>query len=508
MNPKRKWSRSLPLLQWSPVDKYTLDQATLGVLITGATGSGKSSGPFQTIIRSFLRGGFSGLFLVAKADATAEYLQLARSENRERDVILFGPHTSNYRFNFLTYETHYSGTGKAVIENIVLLLMEAAEVASRKHAAMQDPFFESAMKALLRHCLFVVITATDKVDLGLVLEIIQTLPQNLNDVEEPERLRSMQLLADAECRATPDRQHELAMARRYFLWEWPTLGDRTRSSIAITLSVLLDAFLRYPLREMFLSELTVSPDDALSGKIIIVDIPIKIYHVVAKIAGVLWKYSLQRAIERRPELTNGQPIENVRPIFIAADECQFWATSTDSYFQMTARSSRGITVYSTQSIPNFLSEMGGEGAARARVDSLLGNLQTRIACQNLETSTNHWHSEAIGKIIVNRHSHSVTTDLGAGGGLIAKLTGKGRSENQSQSEQLDYDVQPRAFNGLRTGGFDNHGLVDAILVCAGKRFRGNGKRWMKVQFNQFEERPWWRNLFQHQVQISIPKSKG
>src|SRR5581483_4346599 len=372
------WPRTLELLRWTNTDKWTLDQATLGILISGATGSGKSSGPFRCVISSFLRAGFSGLFLVAKPDATAEYLQLAEAEGRRQDVIVFRPDTPEQCFNFLTYETHHFGLNKGVVENLVALLLQAAEMATRQHGNNHDPFFESAMKALLRHSLFVVIMATGKVDLDLVLQIVQTLPQNLNDIEEPERLRSMQLLADADKRCPPERKHELEMARRYFLWEWPTLADRTRSSISITLSVLLDAFLRYPLREMFLGELTISPDDVLAGKIVIVDVPVKTFDLVGKIAGVLWKYSLQRAIERRPELTNSESIESVRPIFIAADECQFWATgTTDAHFQMTARSARGITVYCTQSIPNFYSEMGGDGTARARVDSLLANLQTR-----------------------------------------------------------------------------------------------------------------------------------
>jgi hypothetical protein len=502
------WARNFELLRWTSVDKWTLDQATLGVLISGATGSGKSTGPFQTIIRAFMRYGFAGIFLVAKPNAAAEYIRLAHSENREKDLIVFQPDMPNQGFNFLTYETQRCGTSKAIVENLVLLLMQAAEIASRKNGGSHDPFFDSAMKALLRHCLFVVITATDKVDLELVLQIVQTLPQNLNDVEEPERLRSMQLLAEAERRATADRKHELEMARRYFLWEWPTLADRTRSSIAITLSVLLDAFLRYPLRDMFLGELALSPDDVLAGNIVIVNVPVKTFDLIGKIAGVLWKYSLQRAIERRPELTNGQPIETIRPIFIAADECQFWTTSTDAYFQMTARSARGISVYSTQSIPNFYSEMGGDGTAKARVDSLLGNLQTRIACQNLDTTTNQWHSESIGKIIIKRHSHSTTTNSNPNSGLLARLAGAGKSENKSESEQLDYDVQPRAFTGLRRGGQENRGIVEAILVSAGQRFRFNRQRWLKVQFNQFKEPHPWLRLFSRQVVISIPKPKG
>jgi len=84
---------------------------------------------------------------------------------------------------------------------------------------------------------------------------------------------------------------------------------------------------------------------------------------------------VQRAIERRPELTDGHSIESIRPIFIAADEAQFWATgATDTHFQMTARSARGLTVYSTQSIPNFYSEWEAT-APPGRGRSLLGNLQ-------------------------------------------------------------------------------------------------------------------------------------
>ncbi len=444
---------------------------------------------------------------MAKADAAAEYIALAESEGRGSDVIHFRPDTPDKRFNFLSFEAQRYGSGKAILENIVLFLMQAAEVASRKSGGSQDPFFESAMKALLRHALFVVITATGKVDLGLVLEIVQTLPQNLNDIEEPERLRSMQLLAEAERKATPERAHELQMARRYFLWEWPTLADRTRSSIAITLSVLLDAFLRYPLREMFLSELTVSPDDILAGKIVIVDVPVKTFDLIGKIAGVLWKYSVQRCIERRPELTSGQPNESIRPIFIAADECQFWTTSTDSYFQMTARSARGLTVYATQSIPNFYSEMGGDGTARARVDSLLGNLQNRLICQNLDTTTNQWHAESIGKIIVRRQSRSVTATNFIER-LLAHHAGINKPENISVSEQLDYDVQPRVFTGLRRGGRANRGIVEAILVTAGDRFRMNGKRWLRVKFHQFKQPEGWKRFFSACVTISVLRLKG
>ncbi len=502
-----KWPRNLELLRWTPTDPWRLDQATAGVLLLGTTGSGKTSGPFNTIIRSFLRSGFGGIFLVAKADATAEYIELVKSENRAGDVILFGPDTTDRRFNILQYEIDKSGTGRAITECIVRLLMEAIEICTRRQGHHGDPFFEDAMKTLLRHDLFVVITATGKADLGLILEVVQTLPKSINDLEEPERLRSMQLLAEAERRATPEHRDELKLARNYFTQEWPALADRTRSSIAITLSVLLDTFLRYPLRDMFLGELTVSPDDVLAGKIAIVSVPVKEFDLIGKIAAVLWKWSVQRAIERRPELTSGQPIETIRPVFIAADEAAYFCTSSDALFQMTARSARGITLYSTQSIPNFYSEMGGDGTARARVDSLLANLQTRIACQNLDHTTNHWFAESLGHVIVRRQSRSITTKNFIEG-FLAEHQASGKAANISISEQADWDVSPRVFTGLKRGGTANKGIVEAIVVSTGDRFKANGKRWLRVRFDQFKEPKGWRRFISRNVLISVPRLKG
>jgi hypothetical protein len=350
----------MELLRWSPRDRWTLEQACLGSLITGAIGSGKTSGPFQYISRSFIRAGFGGLFLCAKVDAAKEYQDLAASEGRSGDVIVFRP--GEHGFNFLTYEAQRPGAGKAIIENILMILMQAAEVASRKHGSNRgDDFFEEAMKQLLRNCLHVVIAATGGVDLGVVLEIVQTLPQRLNDLEEPEKFRSLQILAEAEAKASSDRAEEMRLARTYFTNAWPGLSDRTRSSIAITLEVLLDSFMRYPLRDLLLRKTSVTPDDVLAGKLVVIDVAVKEFDLIGKIAGVIWKYSMQRAIERRPGLADHAG-DNLRPIFIAADEAQFWATSWDTLFQMTARSARGCTVYGTQNLPNFYAEIGGEGA--------------------------------------------------------------------------------------------------------------------------------------------------
>lgn len=506
-NPEQTtWPRDLKLLRWSPGNYWTLDQATAGVLCTGTTNSGKTTGPFNTVVRSLLRSGASGAFLVAKNDAAREYIDLIRSEGRESDLIVFSPETPNQGFNFLAYEVNQSGSDRAIVENLVRLLMEAVEISARHRRNQGHDWFEDAMQTLLRNCLLVVMTTTGKPDIGLVLEMVQSLPQSLGDVEEPERFRSLQLLDQAESKATPERAYELQMARRYITWEWTNLSDRTRSSIAISLSTPLDVMLRWPLKKMFLEELTVSPDDPLAGRLVVIDVPVKRHDLIGKISGVIWKYSFQRAIERRPEVVNRWPVELVRPCFIGGDEIHFFSTHNDSFFQSTARSSRGISVYATQSIANFTSEMGGDPTSKARVDSLLANLQTRFACQNLDPETNKWYSDSLGNVLVKRRARSVTVNPN-GGGFLAKLAGANRSINQSESEQPEPDLSSRQFSGLKTGGFPNKGIVEAILSGSGARllFR---QRWKRVSFDQFNPPKGLRKFFTRHVVINVPRKKG
>lgn len=474
------WPLSMELLRWSLRDRWTLEQAVEGVLITGAIGSGKTSGPFNYILRALLRCGCGGLFLCAKKDAANEYIRLAELEGRAKDVVSFSIENKQ-GFNFLTYEATRHGVGKGIIENVVLILMQAQEVVARKSSHQQgDDFFEGAMKELLRNCLEVIITATGKVDLLTILEIVETLPQSIADVRMPEGLRALDLLEEAE-RIAPERAQDLALARSYFTRAWPRLADRTRSSIAQTLSVLLDSFVRYPIRELLSSQTTCTPDDVLAGKIVIVDVPVKEFDHIGKIVGVIWKYCLQRAIERRVE-TGGYAADALRPVFIAADEAQFWATKWDAQFQQTARAARGITVYSSQNLPNFYAEIGGDPTAKAHVDSLLGNLQTRLACQNAEPQTNEWYANSVGKVLKRRRNQSRTF-------------GSSFSQTSGYAEQMDFDVQPREFTTLKAGSRSNGYCVEAILTAKSREFRANkNKRWLRVMFHQGFAPTWWQEL--------------
>jgi len=494
-----EWPLSTELLRLTPFDGWTLEQACLGTLITGGTGGGKSSGPFQYVIRSFLRAGFAGLFLCAKPGDAEKYEELAGLEGRAADVIKFGIGT--HSFNFLSYEATRGGEGQAVIHNLVLMIMQAAEISAR---SQKQDFFEQAMTQLLSHCLEVVTTATGGVDLGLVNKLIQTLPQSLTQAEDPEQFYSMHILADAERRATPERQHDIALARDYFLFHWPGLASETRSSISITLQVLLDSFLRYPLHDLLSSGTTVTPDDVLAGKILIVDVDEKKWKLVSKITGVIWKFSLQRAIERRVQSNQ------LRPIFIAADEAQFWASSNDQAFQTTARSARGLSVYATQNLHNFYTELGAsDNNSHSRVKSLLGNLQNRFGGQNLDEDTNHWYAETLSKIKVEQvsYSHSSNTSPPSPSDRMGtSRTSYSRSESTSIHEE--YALPHNLFTGLKRGEDSQGKIVESILISAGKKFRWGplkkARQWVKLTFHR-ETIP--TSVFSTSVRITAPKQR-
>ena len=135
--------------------------------------------------------------------------------------------------------------------------------------------------------------------------------------------------------------------------------------------------------------------------------------------------------------------------------------------------------------------MGGDPTAKAHVESLLGNLQTRIACQNSEPETNEWYARAIGRTKQYFTSWSLSPWIGL-------------PKGKTQAEHVEYDVQPRKFTTLKNGGPGNQYQVEAILTRAGQQFRATGQRWLKVTFDQ-NPKPsrWWS--FSSGVRITAPR---
>ncbi|HEV2331361.1 MAG TPA: TraM recognition domain-containing protein [Verrucomicrobiae bacterium] len=469
--PARPWDLDSPLLYLSShtADAWRIRDACEGIQIFGATGSGKTSGSGHALARAFLENGFGGLVLCAKTDEPELWLRYAQETGRTSDLILL----SRERFNFLHYEANRPGAGAGQTENLVTLFMQVAEIANQRHGyATADLYWERAVKQMLRNAIDLLTIASGAVSLPELFEIVRTAPQDSNEVASA-AWKSDSICFDYIQKAgdnatkNPNLQPEYAMAAKYWLEEFPRMDNRPRSSIVSLFTTLADCFLRGELRKLFSTDTTVIPDHATLGRIIIVDLPVKEWGELGQYAAVLMKFMTQKALERRPSYDE-------RPVFIWADEAHYFASDYDQIFQTTARSSRACTVYLTQNYSNYLSALGGE-AARPKVDSLLGNLQTKIFHQNGDTVTNQWAAELIGRKLQYRFNSSSSETYGIG--QASSTTTEG------EQQVIDLEVQPREFTLLWKGGTEYQCLTRAILFQGG-RIWGNGKTWKHVVFQQ------------------------
>lgn len=470
------------LLRWSKYDAFSLADAFEGSLILGATGSGKSTGSGQAIALAYLKAGFGGLVLTAKAGEAALWKSYCRKARRSRDLYIFKP-SGKWRFNFLDYELRRPGKGAGLTENIVHLFSECLQVAERQSGQggrEDEGYWRRALHQLLRNTVDLLVMAKGAITVSDLYRIIVTAPTSAAQVSSDgwkkqsfcfECLRA----ADAN-RKTKSQQRDFDIVTDYFLAEFPNLSDKTRSVIVSTFTSMVDVLNRGVLSELFSGHTNLTPDAIDKGAIIVIDLPVKEFAQVGQFAQVLWKVAFQRAMERRN--LRGKP----RPVFLWADECQFFTTSYDQQFQTTCRAARVATVYLTQSISNLYAALGGNDLGKSQTDSLVGNLNLKCLHANGDPVTNEWAATLIGRcrqFLVNSNSSQQQQ-----GGWNPLGYAQGPTTSAGVSETIDFEVQPRRFTTLRRGGRANRKQVDGILFAGGKIFSTTGRTWMPVTFRQ------------------------
>jgi hypothetical protein len=470
------------LLDFSPDPKnkqpenfWHLKDAFEGVQIFGGTGSGKSSGSGQAIARAFLEANLGGLVLTAKTDEVLAWKQYAKEAGRESDLLIV-EQGAPLRFNFLRYELRRPGAGAGHTENLVNLFCSILEAAERKQGQSggNDSYWQRTLKQLLRNAIDLAILAADDVDLTSLYRIITSAPRSIAEAAD-EKWQSdsvcFTLIEHSKDRAKQKgRVHDYELTKDYWLKEFPGLAVETRSVIVSTFTSMADCFLRGMLRELFCTDLNFQPEDTFNGRIIILNLPVKEYNELGQFAQVLFKFVWQRAVERRipAGISRAQAEKTIRPVFLWADESQFFVNSYDALFQSTARSSRACTVYLTQNLPSYLATFSGANS-RAQAESFLGNLQTKIFHANGDPTTNNWAADSIGRTRQVQFYGGMSEGTGAKGG------GGGMNQSAGGSQVFEYLIQPQEFTMLRTGGEECDLKVDGIVFQGGRRWMVSSK---------------------------------
>ncbi len=479
--------------------KWTVRDAVEGVQIFGGIGSGKTSGSGRMIALKFLANGFGGLVLTAKPDERKLWENYCKQTGRENDLIVLKP-GGTHSFNFLEYEASRSNSRLSTTANLVEVLKTVIRAGEGRSSRSDDQFWDTSLDMLVNNVIDLCLLAYEKIDVQEMFDIVSTAPRKITH-ENPQKkgetdqtpfdraikiarekiikaiqewkaslneadreLYSDKKLLDKEIQQRFPSARLLRSVDQFFSENYLNLSDKTRTIIEFIFSGFLFHLLKDPVYSLFCRHAsTVTPEDCLEGKIILVDLPVKTFHKVGRDCQILFKYIWQRAMERR------KIEENDRPIFLWADEAQNFLHEHDSEYQATARSSRIATVYISQNLPNYFASMGGH-SSEYRVKSFLGTLGTKIFHANADSDSNLFASRLIGSAYVEEVSRNVT------------LSGN-FSTGETASYRLEQMVRPEQFAALKTGGPRNLSIVEAYIHKQGNAF-ANGLNFQKVSFKQ------------------------
>jgi len=459
-----KYNRNGKLL--AQYDPLFLRDCCESILITGSKGSGKSSGAFKTLSKSFLRSQYGGIFLCVKPDDVEDYTSWIKEAGREKDII----YLSKEKFDFLHYENTRGGSDAGKPLNLVHLITSISQTGKKgSEAAKADNYFDDKVEQLCLHTINLLQLSNRAVNLETIYNLVRKYP--VKDLKgqiiiDP----ALNLLFEiAENKADTEKtKKRLKIVKDFILEEYPNTPDKTRDCINSTFTILVQKILLDDVGDLLCSgTCTFDPQKIIEeGKLLIVDYQLKKYGVLGKIVNVIMKTLFQKALERRTDKG-----ELMRPFCFFADEFQNFITDEDFEFEATARSSKAISIYATQTINNLFSVLGKRDKALA----FLENINIKIAHKNSCKETNEYFCNKIDEMTVERSNASFGKSAGQQGGSSSQSTG--------YSEQKERMLKPYDISKLLKGGPQNNSIVSAYLYKNGDIF-SNSLPYIQVYFNQ------------------------
>jgi hypothetical protein len=477
---------------------WRIKHAVLGIQAFGSNGSGKSSS-LKTVALKYLRANFGFLILSAKSERETweHYCELA---GRSDDLIIIGE-DSPHRFDFLRYLSE-NDNGTKFTSNLLNILKKVIQAMDGiENGKSDDPFWDRSLSQLLHHTITINQLAYGHVDVQEMFDIIQSAPKGADDdgdlgedkdnpdnpfIRAYERVRASiakeyqqwcnswsaadkslfqdrQICEKAFLKLCP-KARQFKFVEQFFNETFKKLSNKTRGTILLSLTSFLFSLLEDPIYSLFCSgEITCSPEDALNGRIILLDLPTRHYHEAGRAAQLLFKYIAQLQWEKRDIKSND------RVVCLWSDESAEFLMEHDAKFQALARDCNIALVYCCQNVHQLYAAMGG-AKSTDKVLSYLGTLNTKLFFSNSDTSSNELAAKIVGDAIFYDPSRTITT--------AEKF-----SITDSISLKVDRILRPDAFSRLKTGGTDNGCNVEAYIHVQGDSLF-NGRNFKKIRFNQ------------------------
>jgi len=464
------------LFSWEKGDDYNIRKSLQSTLILGETGAGKTSSSFLTLADCYLSKGYGILAMTTKNDETAKWIKLCKANNREDDLIIFNPH-SGHTFNFFDYICSMGGTSaKGIAHNVADIIATVIKAGHADQSHSNNHFWSDSLDEIILNSVeLCMMTQNNRFD--HICKVVLSAPRNEAQLANKEWLESshcfqlMNHLATSiseqkKTKRIHEEENKLKQLEIFYYKRWLNLAEKTRSILEIMFGNFSSKFLREPIRSLMCnSESTVTPEDTIRGKVIVIDMPYLSYDKIGRDVQLLWKLLWQKTMQNRTITNRSRPCAN----FI--DEFQYFATEHDPNFQSTCRSFRACSVYATQNLPNVYLNLGTGETGKNRFKAIAGNMTTKFFHANSDPDTNEFASNLIGKIFKwNRNT--------------GETMGENISFSSGQSEALQYIVDPSEFANLKTGGPENDFYVQAIVHRQGKKFKSTGYNYKKVTLKQ------------------------
>lgn len=487
-----KGSLDTPLLRFGRQDVFTTRDAMESIAIFGGMGSGKTSGSARALATAFLRCGYGGLVMCATVNEADRWRQLAAETGRSHSLI-FIDRTAERRFNFLDYAQTTLGRDD-FNENVVAVFEAIAETfTGSTDNGGENSFFQLAAVNLIRSTLPILFNAYGTLRLKDVVRFIDSAPRSTADLKNRE-WRSSSFFAQSMFKAHNNvlpgthAATDIETYGNFWTEQFAPLADKTRTNIIATLNNMLSPFLTGYINRLLCTDTNILPEYSHEGAIIVLNLPTHTDGKVAQATQKIFKYLWQKSVQSR------HTDEKTRPVFLWADECQYFISKEDYQFIGTSRERKAANVYITQDMPSYNAAILGCGGSDEEAKALLAKFQTKIFHSNTDETTCDYASSYIGKIKKYNITKSVTATSGmntggnqdeGGSGSFGGGGNKSEGDTIGYTEYVDYEVMPTDFGStLRKGGTPNKKKVDAIIMSTQPFKHGGGKNRLKVTFRQ------------------------
>ena len=231
----------------------------------------------------------------------------------------------------------------------------------------------------------------------------------------------------------------LSVYRSYYEQVFSSFDERVRQGVLATVAQVLAPFQHPDLTDYFCSDRpdAANLEDVLQGRVFLVDLPLAIWGVGAKVVYTLIKlrfFNVMQQRQNRPELNQSTPVAFI------CDEFQEVISSSkvgisDLNFWSVSRSSGCIGIISSQSVSSFRAAVGD----RTLADAVLQNFRQKYLFRSEDEETLRYFNSVAGRTEVWRlGSHSGTSHSSHGIQIIGTNgTNQGQSWNLQERPVID-----------------------------------------------------------------------